>query len=259
MESGWSLKQLHRLIVGLGDLSAVVARDAGAAAPAIRTTACSRAARGSASTPRSCATSRWRPAACSTPRSAGRASSRRRPRSSSCRPASYGPKVWNEATGAERYRRALYTFRYRSVPYPMLQTFDAPNGDFACVRRARSNTPLQALTTLNEPVFLECARALALRRWSKAAKRRRRHGSTTPSAAAWRERRPTRRNRPCSTCLRKQTRRFERPGADPWELAAGDPKQRRRAAGRRDSRQELAGWTAVARVLLNLDETITKE
>src|SRR5262249_57160025 len=69
-------------------------------------------------------------------------------------PASYGPKVWNEATGPEPSRRALYTFRYRSVPYPMLQSFDAPNGDFACVRRGRSNTPLQALTTLNEPIFL---------------------------------------------------------------------------------------------------------
>src|SRR5207302_3512426 len=76
-------------------------------------------------------------------------------------PASYGPKIWKEATGNDRYRRALYTFRYRSVPYPPLQNFDAPNGDYSCVRRARSNTPLQALTTLNEPVFLECARALA--------------------------------------------------------------------------------------------------
>src|SRR5205807_10049159 len=78
-------------------------------------------------------------------------------------PASYGPKLWDESTGADRYRRALYTFRYRSSPYPMLQTFDAPNGDMACVRRARSNTPLQALTTLNEPLFLEAARALAMR------------------------------------------------------------------------------------------------
>ena len=78
-------------------------------------------------------------------------------------PTSYGPKQWPESKGADRYRRALYTFRYRSVPYPMLQTFDAPNGDFACVRRSRSNTPLQALTTLNEPLFLETARALVER------------------------------------------------------------------------------------------------
>src|SRR6185436_19116764 len=51
-------------------------------------------------------------------------------------PVSYGPKIWNEAKGPNRYRRALYTFRYRSSPYPFLITFDAPNGDFSCVRRA---------------------------------------------------------------------------------------------------------------------------
>ena len=78
-------------------------------------------------------------------------------------PASYGPKIWDSAEGEDRYRRALYTFRYRSVPYPMLQTFDAPNGDSACVRRSRSNTPLQALTALNEPLFIEAAQALALK------------------------------------------------------------------------------------------------
>jgi len=76
-------------------------------------------------------------------------------------PVSYGPKPWHESTDAERYRRALYTFRYRSVPYPMLQTFDAPTGETCTVRRVRSNTPLQALTTLNEPLFIEAARALA--------------------------------------------------------------------------------------------------
>ena len=78
-------------------------------------------------------------------------------------PASYARKSWIEDHGPERYRRALYTFRFRSTPYPVLQAFDAPNGDFACVRRARSNTPLQALATLNEPLFVESARALALR------------------------------------------------------------------------------------------------
>ncbi len=55
-------------------------------------------------------------------------------------PVSYGPKTWEEDRGPDRYRRALYTFRFRSIPYPALQAFDAPNGDFACVRRSRSNT-----------------------------------------------------------------------------------------------------------------------
>ncbi len=84
-------------------------------------------------------------------------------------PVSYGPKVWREAKGEDRYRRAIYTFRYRSVPYPVLQTFDAPNGDFSCVRRARSNTPLQALVTLNEPLFMECARRWPCARCAKEA------------------------------------------------------------------------------------------
>src|SRR5205085_7469862 len=76
-------------------------------------------------------------------------------------PASYGPKTWKEESGPDRYRRSLYIFKFRSVPYPMLQTFDAPNGDFSCVRRLHSNTPLQALVSLNEPQFVECAQALA--------------------------------------------------------------------------------------------------
>src|SRR3972149_408753 len=72
-------------------------------------------------------------------------------------PTSFALKRWHDDTGLERYRRALYTFRFRSVPYPVLQNFDAPTGDVACPRRVRSNTPLQALTTLNEPLFLACA------------------------------------------------------------------------------------------------------
>jgi len=172
-------------------------------------------------------------------------------------PTSYGPKVWNEATGPDRYRRALYTFRYRSVPYPMLQAFDSPNGDFACVRRSRSNTPLQALTTLNEPIYLECARALAMRALVEG-------GSTDSDRVIYAFRRCVSRVPDAAETstlldlLQRQTRRFERPGANPWELAANDPKQPPRLpAGA--APQEFAAWTAVARVLLNLDETITKE
>ncbi len=139
-------------------------------------------------------------------------------------PASYGPKVWNESNGPERYRRALYTFRYRSVPYPMLQTFDAPNGDFSCVRRTRSNTPLQALTTLNEPIFLECARALALRTLREG-------GSTDSERLVYAFRRCL--SRPPSgpesstllDLLFREARRFESPGASPWAFAANDPKK----------------------------------
>ena len=67
---------------------------------------------------------------------------------------------WQESEGEDRYRRGMYIFFQRTVPYPMLMTFDAPNANTTCTRRDRSNTPLQALTLWNDPVFFECARAL---------------------------------------------------------------------------------------------------
>jgi hypothetical protein len=67
---------------------------------------------------------------------------------------------WKESQGADRYRRGLYTFFQRTVPYPMLMTFDAPDSNTTCTRRERSNTPLQALTLLNDGTFFECAQAL---------------------------------------------------------------------------------------------------
>lgn len=70
---------------------------------------------------------------------------------------------WEVSQGSERYRRGLYILTMRSVLYPMLTTFDAPDATDACVRRERSNTPLQALTMMNDPVFVEAAQAMALR------------------------------------------------------------------------------------------------
>jgi hypothetical protein len=143
-------------------------------------------------------------------------------------PASYGPKIWEEATGPDRYRRALYTFRYRSVPYPVLQNFDSPNGDMSCVRRARSNTPLQALTTLNEPLFFETAQAL---------------GDLTLKAKGNDDER-------IGYAFRRVLSRP--PQKD--ELA-----DLRAFLDRQAGRSEQQRWTALARVLLNLDEAITKE
>ena len=85
-------------------------------------------------------------------------------------PASYGPFPWIDETGPEKYRRAIYTFRRRSTPFPVLQTFDVPNGESSCVRRSRSNSPLQALVSLNEPMFVECARRWRARRWTEGGK-----------------------------------------------------------------------------------------
>ena len=70
---------------------------------------------------------------------------------------------WKESARADRYRRGLYVLYQRTLPYPQLVTFDAPDSLGACSRRVRSTTPLQALNLLNDPVFFEAARALAVR------------------------------------------------------------------------------------------------
>ncbi len=185
------------------------------------------------------------------------------------RPASYGPKVWNYQPGPAGYRRALYTFFYRSVPFPALQTFDAPPADSACVRRTRSNTPLQALTTLNEPLFVRCAQALALRTLGEGATyreegSRRKKGDPNENRLTYAFRRctarvPTAREQAVLLAFyQQQVARFARPDLDPWKFALTAGQQRPELpAG--TSPAQLAAWTAVSRVLLNLDETISKE
>lgn len=69
-------------------------------------------------------------------------------------------REWKVSTGEDRYRRGLYTFLYRATPPPSLNVFDAPEGNSSCTRRIRSNTPLQALTLLNDAAFFEFAKAL---------------------------------------------------------------------------------------------------
>lgn len=172
-------------------------------------------------------------------------------------PASYGPKTWIEDKGPGRYRRGLYTFRFRSVPYPVLTNFDTPNGDASCVRRVRSNTPVQALTTLNEPLFLECARGLA--RVVLAAPGRSQHDRLVDAFRRCVGRPPsTVEEQVLGQFLSKQLERFQGKDSKPWELAADDPAHPPTPPAN-VTPAELAGWTALARVLLNLDETITKE
>jgi hypothetical protein len=172
-------------------------------------------------------------------------------------PASYGPKKWTEDHGTDRYRRGLYTFRFRSVPYPVLTNFDTPNGDASCVRRVRSNTPLQALTTLNETLFLECARSLARLTLADGGR-----SDSDRLVFAFRRctaRRPTQRELTVlTTFLNRQVERFGAPGARPWDLAADDP-SRPPTLPAGTTPAQAAAWTGVARLLLNLDETITRE
>jgi hypothetical protein len=172
-------------------------------------------------------------------------------------PASYAPFPWIEETGAERYRRAVYTYRRRTTPYPLLQTFDVPDGQVSCVRRSRSNTPLQALMTLNEPMSFEAAQALARRTLEEGGKSDgerisyafRRCLARPPSDAERAE---------LERLLEKQRARIAEGWIDPWVLATGK-NEKPADLPRGGNPAQLAAYTVVSRVLLNLDETITKE
>ena len=171
------------------------------------------------------------------------------------RPVSYGPFEWDEAKGPDRYRRALYTFRRRSTPYPALTVFDAPIGEQSCVKRARSNTPLQALTGLNETVFVECARALGRRALVEGGKTDaerltyafRLCAARAPSADELAV---------LSELLEKYQKRFDEAPESAAEVATGEAKPKP-VAGL--SYADWAAYTLAARVILNLDETVTKE
>lgn len=167
------------------------------------------------------------------------------------------PDYWKPPEGPERYRRTLYGFRKRSMPDPVMSNFDGPNADFACARRTRSNTPLAALTGLNEPIFVESARALALRVLREGGKDDAERAdyafflcTSRKPAAAERD--------AILNLLQSRRQRLAEGWLNPRDIATGDPaKLPELPAG--TNPQDAAAWTMTARVLLNLDETISKK
>jgi hypothetical protein len=165
------------------------------------------------------------------------------------------PSYWTPAQGPERYRRALYMFRKRSMPDPVLSAFDAPNGDLPCARRARSNTPLAALTGLNEPIFVEAANAFAMRilkesEGTDAARIEQAYHLSLSRAPSEIERQTLMR------FLHSQRQRLAEGWLNPREILTGDPGKLNELPGG-VTPQDAAAWTLAARVLLNLDETIS--
>lgn len=137
---------------------------------------------------------------------------------------------WPLSKGSDRYRRGLYTFIFRATPPPALSVFDAPDGFSTCTRRIRSNTPLQALTLLNDSAYVEFAQALAARLVKEAK---------TDEARI---------DRAYLLCLARAPLERERQAL--MRLLADE---------RQANTAEPEAWQAVARVMLNLDETITRE
>lgn len=147
-------------------------------------------------------------------------------------------REWKPGNGPDRYRRGLYTYFWRATPHPSLLVFDAPNAVQACTRRIRSNTPLQALTLLNDQASHEFAEALAARLLNEPA----------PDDSA-------RIRRAFKLCLCREPTATE--SARLSELMSEERSELRREKPAGSS--ELPLWSAVARVLLNLDEFITRE
>ena len=173
-------------------------------------------------------------------------------------PASYGPKVWgtDATTTADNYRRGFYTFRFRSAPYPAYQAFDAPTGEVSCVTRSRSNTPLQALVTLNEPLFLQCAVNLADEVISANDNEDARYDAIVRRCLG---RDPTdAERRILAQVLRLQQQRMQSEPSVAEQLMTHAPMPSD-ASPAAASLADRAAWTMVARVVLNLDETITRE
>jgi len=163
---------------------------------------------------------------------------------------------WKTSTGEDRYRRALYTTWRRSNPYPSMATFDAPNREVCTLRRPRTNTPLQALVTLNDPVYVEAAQALA--------RRMIREGGSTASDRAIRgfrlvlTRLPTAPEIDRLLALHAEAAAEYRGSPAAAKQLATDPLGDPPADLAIDSPErlaDLAAWTVVANVILNLDET----
>lgn len=168
--------------------------------------------------------------------------------------AAFGGKTdWVNSAGEDRYRRALYTSWRRSNPYPSMATFDAPNGEVCTVRRGRTNTPLQSLVTLNDPVYVESAQALGRKILAKG-------GSTLPERITF--------------AIRESLARDPRPAeigrlGALYESALADYQANPAMAARiaqeplgvlpaGSNLPEHAAWTVVSNVILNLDEVFMK-
>ena len=160
-------------------------------------------------------------------------------------------KGWKESTGEDRFRRGMYTQFWRSSPHPMMPTFDAPDANSACTRRIRSNTPLQALTLANDRCFIEFAQGMAVRCLQQSAPDDDARLSYAFRCAVSREPAAEELER-LHTLLQAERSAYGRNPEAAKEIAPSSLPDG-------VDQTEAAAWTGVSRVLLNLDEVITRE
>jgi hypothetical protein len=165
----------------------------------------------------------------------------------------FSAQKYVQSTGRDLYRRTMYTFWKRTVPPASLSTFDAPDRETCIVRRSRTNTPLQALVLMNDPTYVEASRKLAERMMTEA--------SVSPEERiAFAFRLATARlPKPAEAAVltrifQQQLAVFQKDAAAAQKLlSVGESKRNEKLDA-----AELAAWTTIASVILNLDETITK-
>ena len=162
----------------------------------------------------------------------------------------YGEDRWPISKGSDRYRRGLYTFLLRTAPFAQGVTFDAPSPSRICTRRERSDTPLQALTLLNDPVFHEAAQALA--------ERIGREHSGSPDQKIRYLFRLCLSRRPTAAEMQRLIRYYRQQVADLSNQPVAAERINRPAIGIYSS-AETAAWTGVASIVLNLHEFLTRE
>ncbi|MDP7048046.1 MAG: PSD1 and planctomycete cytochrome C domain-containing protein [Verrucomicrobiota bacterium] len=254
MENGWSLKQIHRLIVTSAtyrQASSVRRSDLDQLDPHNRLLARQSRFRLDAEVVRDLALA-----------SSGLLSEKMGgpgvfpPQPDGCMDLGQHRKTWKVSSGEDRFRRAAYTYRWRNTPHPALKVFDAPDGLATCTRRIRSNTPLQALTLMNDPAFVELAVGLARRLMTEeeSSANRIRLGfqlclGREPDAEELRL---------LTELVAVQQTEFAAQAAEAKAVVskASSLGQVGKQVG---SDAALAAWTMASRVLLNLDETITRE
>ena len=167
--------------------------------------------------------------------------------------ANWTAQTYTQSHGADLYRRTMYTFWKRTSPPPTLATFDAPDRETCTVRRSRTNTPLQALILMNDPTYMEASRKLAERMLKEAGPEQ-----ADRVALGFRlvlARRPT----------EQESRVLSRVFEEQWAVFRQDPAAATKVLSIGEANRdetldvaELGAWTIVANVLLNLDETLTR-
>jgi len=165
----------------------------------------------------------------------------------------YTGQVFEQDTGENLYRRSMYTFWKRQAPPPSMQIFDAPNREICTVKRSRTNTPLQALALMNDPQYVEASRWLAQRMMKQSGEKPEDRVMFAFELAT--ARKPT--ERECAVLMNVFNTQIEKYRAD----QDGAIKLISIGESKRDENldvAELAAWTCVANMILNLDETVTK-